>query len=162
MSFRIGLGFDAHRLVEGRDLMLGGVTIPHSRGLEGHSDGDALLHALTDALLGAVGAPDIGSFFPPSDNRWKHAPSRLFVETAVKTLEERGYRVQQVDTVIIAEEPRLADHFERIRSNMAQLLGIPTEDVGVKAKTTEGMGFVGRREGIAAQAVALVTKRAVP
>jgi 2-C-methyl-D-erythritol 2,4-cyclodiphosphate synthase len=162
MSFKIGLGFDAHRFVEGRDLILGGVPIPHSRGLEGHSDGDALLHALTDALLGAVGAPDIGSLFRPGDDRWKHAPSRLFVETAVKTLADKGYRVRHVDTVIIAEEPKLAVHFESIRSNVAQLLGVSTEDVGVKAKTTEGMGFVGRREGIAAQAIALVSKRVAP
>jgi 2-C-methyl-D-erythritol 2,4-cyclodiphosphate synthase len=159
MDFRIGIGFDAHRLVEGRDLMLGGVHIPYSRGLEGHSDGDALLHALADALLGAVGAPDIGSLFPPGDARWKQAPSRLFVEEAVETVGSKGYRVHQVDTVVIAEAPRLSGHFEAIRSNMAQLLSISMEDVGVKAKTTEGMGFPGRREGIAAQAVALVTKR---
>ncbi len=162
MTFRVGLGFDAHRLVEGRDLILGGVHIPYGRGLEGHSDGDALLHALVDALLGAVGAPDIGSLFPPTDDRWKQAPSRLFVEKAIETVGSKGYRVHQVDTVVIAEEPRLAGYFEAIRSNMAQMLSISKEDVGVKAKTTEGMGFAGRREGIAAQAIALVAKRVTP
>lgn len=159
MSYRVGIGFDAHRLAPGRILMLGGVQIPYPLGLEGHSDGDVLLHALTDALLGAVGAPDIGVLFPPSDARWSRAPSRIFLERAVQTAFEKGYRVLQADTVILAEEPRLSDHFEAIRSSLAALLGVSVEDVGVKAKTTEGMGFTGRGEGIAAQAVALLARR---
>jgi 2-C-methyl-D-erythritol 2,4-cyclodiphosphate synthase len=152
------MGFDAHRLVAGRKLMLGGVEIPHDRGLEGHSDGDVLLHALTDAVLGAVGAPDIGSLFPSGDPRWKQASSRIFVDKARQVIVERGYRVVQVDAVLIAEEPRLAAHFDSIRSKIAEILGLSVEDVGVKATTTDGMGFTGRREGIAAQVVVLLSK----
>jgi 2-C-methyl-D-erythritol 2,4-cyclodiphosphate synthase len=152
------MGFDAHRLVAGRKLILGGVEIPHDCGLEGHSDGDALLHALTDAVLGAVGAPDIGSFFPSGDPRWKQASSRIFLDRARKVVVEKGYRVAQVDAVLIAEEPRLAEHFDSMRTNLAEILGLSVEDVGVKATTTDGMGFTGRREGIAAQAVVLVAK----
>lgn len=158
MSFRIGIGFDAHRLVAGRTLILGGIEIPHDRGLEGHSDGDALLHALTDAVLGAVGAPDIGSLFPSGDPRWKQASSRIFLEKALGVVQEKGYRVAQVDAVLIAEEPRLAGHFDSMRERVAEILGLAVEKVGVKATTTDGMGFTGRGEGIAAQAVALVTK----
>jgi 2-C-methyl-D-erythritol 2,4-cyclodiphosphate synthase len=158
MSYRVGLGFDAHRLVPGRPLILGGVEIPHDRGLEGHSDGDALLHALTDALLGAVGAPDIGSLFPSGDARWKQASSRIFVEKALEVIRERGYRVAQVDVVLVAEEPRLASHFDSIRSRVAGLLGLKVDEVGIKATTMDGMGFTGRREGLAVQAVALVVK----
>jgi 2-C-methyl-D-erythritol 2,4-cyclodiphosphate synthase len=152
------MGFDAHRLVAGRKLMLGGVEIPHDRGLEGHSDGDVLLHALTDAVLGAVGAPDIGSLFPSGDPRWKQASSRIFVDKARQVIVERGYRVVQVDAVLIAEEPRLAAHSDSIRSKIAEILGLSVEDVGVKATTTDGMGFTGRREGIAAQVVVLLSK----
>jgi 2-C-methyl-D-erythritol 2,4-cyclodiphosphate synthase len=159
MDLRVGLGFDAHRLVPGRTLMLGGIEIPHDRGLEGHSDGDALLHALTDALLGAVGAPDIGSFFPSGDKKWEGASSQVFLEKARQLIEERGYRVAQIDSVIIAEEPKLAGHFDRIRARLAALLGVPVGNVGVKATTADGMGFTGRREGIAAQAVALLVRK---
>jgi 2-C-methyl-D-erythritol 2,4-cyclodiphosphate synthase len=137
-------------------LVLGGVEIPADRGLEGHSDGDALLHALTDALLGAVAAPDIGSLFPSDDERWKAAPSRVFVEKGIQVVEEHGYRVVQTDAVIVAEEPRLASHLESIRSRMADILGVPAEAVGVKAKTTDGMGFIGRKEGIFAQVIVMV------
>jgi 2-C-methyl-D-erythritol 2,4-cyclodiphosphate synthase len=158
MPFRIGMGFDAHRLVSGRALILGGVEIPHDRGLEGHSDGDALLHALTDAILGAVGGPDIGSLFPSGDARWKQASSKIFVEKALEVVQEKGYRVTQVDTVLIAEEPRLAGHFDSMRDRVAEVLGLAVEQVGIKATTTDGMGFTGRGEGIAAQAVALVAK----
>jgi 2-C-methyl-D-erythritol 2,4-cyclodiphosphate synthase len=157
-NVRIGIGFDAHRLVAGRALILGGVEIPHDRGLEGHSDGDVLLHALTDAILGAVGAPDIGSLFPSADPRWKGAPSRIFLDKAMQVVFEKGYRIEQVDGVIIAEEPRLAEHFDSIRSNVAEILGSAVEDVGVKATTTDGMGFTGRREGIAAQVVVLLAE----
>ena len=157
-TVRIGMGFDAHRLVAGRALILGGVEIPHDRGLEGHSDGDALLHALTDGVLGAVGAPDIGSLFPSRDPRWKDASSRIFLDKARQVIFEKGYRVVQVDVVLIAEEPRLAEHFDSMRTKIAEILGLSVEDVGVKATTTDGMGFTGRREGIAAQAVVLVAK----
>jgi 2-C-methyl-D-erythritol 2,4-cyclodiphosphate synthase len=152
------MGFDAHRLVAGRPLMLGGVEIPHDRGLEGHSDGDALLHALTDAVLGAVGAPDIGSLFPSGDSQWREAPSRIFLDKAREVAGEKGYRVAQVDAVLIAEEPRLAGHFDAMRGKIAEILRLSLEDVAVKATTTDGMGFTGRREGIAAHAVVLVSK----
>jgi 2-C-methyl-D-erythritol 4-phosphate cytidylyltransferase/2-C-methyl-D-erythritol 2,4-cyclodiphosphate synthase len=138
--------------------MLGGVEIPHDRGLEGHSDGDALLHALTDAVLGAVGAPDIGSLFPSGDPKWREAPSRIFLDKAKAVAGEKGHRVTQVDAVLIAEEPRLAGHFDSMRSKIAEILGLAVEDVAVKATTTDGMGFTGRREGIAAQAVVLMAK----
>lgn len=154
---RVGLGFDAHRLVEGRVLVLGGERIDYPRGLEGHSDGDALLHALTDALLGSVGAPDIGALFPPGDPQWKDAESRRFVERAVAIVGERGYRVSSVDVVVIAEVPKLAPHVAAIRERLSKLLGIEPGAVGLKATTTDGMGFTGRGEGIAVQAVVTVT-----
>ncbi len=156
MNVRIGLGFDAHRFAPGCALVLGGVAISHPLGLEGHSDGDVLLHALTDALLGAVGGPDIGSLFPSEDERWKGAPSRIFVEEALEILTTKGYRVTQVDSVIIADEPRLARYFDEIRESVAEILGVSSDEVGIKATTTDGMGFTGRREGMAAQAVALL------
>jgi 2-C-methyl-D-erythritol 4-phosphate cytidylyltransferase/2-C-methyl-D-erythritol 2,4-cyclodiphosphate synthase len=156
---RVGIGFDAHRLEEGRVLVLGGETIDYPRGLAGHSDGDALLHALADALLGAVAAPDIGALFPPGDPQWKGAPSRIFVEKAVAIVTERGYRVSSVDIVVIAEEPRLASYLGAIRERLARLLRVEPTAVGLKATTTDGMGFTGRGEGIAAQAVATVVAR---
>lgn len=162
VSFRIGLGFDAHRLVSDCPLVLGGVDINFDMGLEGHSDGDVVLHALTDALLGAVGGPDIGRLFPSGESRWKGAPSRIFVERAVQIVEERGYRIAQVDIVIIAEAPRLAPHFEAMQALIGELLGVSAGSVGVKATTTDGMGYMGRGEGMAAQAIALVSKLGEP
>jgi len=156
---RVGIGFDAHRLVEGRALVLGGERIDYPRGLEGHSDGDALLHALTDALLGSVAAADIGALFPPGDPKWKDAESRLFVERAVSIVNERGYRVSSIDVVVIAEAPKLAPYVDSIRARLAGLLGITQADVGLKATTTDGMGFTGRGEGIAIQAVVTVTAK---
>jgi len=158
MNIRVGLGFDAHQLASGRKLLLGGIEIPHSRGLAGHSDGDVLLHAITDAMLGAAGAPDMGTLFPSSDERFRGAASRDFVAEALAILEQRGYHVLQVDAVIVAEEPPLARHYEAMRKEVSALLKIPIEAVGVKAKTTDGMGFTGRKEGIAAQAVVLLEK----
>jgi len=158
-SLRIGLGVDAHRLAPGRRLLLGGIEIPHSRGLVGHSDGDVLLHAIADALLGAAGEPDLGSLFSSGDERWKGAASRAFIQEALSRLDRRGFRLVQVDSVIVAEEPRLADHYEFIRQSVANLLGIPVDAVGVKAKTSDGMGFTGRGEGIFAQAVVVVEEQ---
>ena len=159
MTFRVGIGVDAHRLAPHRKLVLGGIEIPFESGLVGHSDGDVLLHALTDALLGAVAAPDLGSLFPPDDARWKAAASRIFVEKGVRIVEEKGYRVVQVDAVIVAEEPPLAMHYDAMRGEMADMLGIPRDAVGVKAKTSDGMGFTGRKEGIFAQAIVMVKKK---
>ncbi len=154
LDVRIGIGVDAHRLVEGKPLVLGGEPIAHAKGLEGHSDGDVVLHALSDALLGAVAGPDIGALFPSSEAKWRGAASRIFLERARAIVEEKGYRVRQVDIVVIASEPRLSSHVGRIRSRLAALLDIPEDAVGFKATTTDGMGFTGRGEGIAAQAVA--------
>lgn len=159
MTYRVGIGFDAHRLTAGRPLFLGGVRIEHERGLAGHSDGDALLHAICDALLGAVGGPDIGSLFPPSEERWRNAPSSIFLERAARLVKDSGYRVVQLDAVVIAEEPRLAPYYGAIRSRIAQILGVSESRVGLKATTCDGMGFSGRREGIAAQSVALLARR---
>lgn len=158
MHYRIGLGFDAHRFAPGRALVLGGVDIAHHQGLKGHSDGDVLLHAVTDALLGAVGGPDIGSLFPSDDVRWKGAPSRIFVDKAKEIVAAEGYRVVQVDAVIIADEPRLSGHFDAIRSKVAEIVGLSRSEVGIKATTTDGMGFTGRGEGMAAQAVAMLQR----
>jgi len=149
-------------LSPGRPLVIGGIEIPHDRGLVGYSDGDVLLHALTDALLGAVSERDIGSLFPSGQEQWKGAPSRVFVERARRLVEEKGYRVAQVDAVIIAEEPRLSGHFAAIRERIAQMLGISSDKVGIKATTFDGMGATGRREGIAAQAVAMVVRTGGP
>ncbi len=157
MSTRVGIGLDAHRLAPGRKLVLGGETIEYERGLEGHSDADALLHALTDALLGAVAAPDIGSLFPSSDPRWKGASSQLFLEKACVVVQEKGFRPQQVDVVVIAEAPKLSAYLPSIRARLSAILGIPEDAVGLKATTTDGMGFTGRGEGIAVQAVVTVT-----
>ncbi len=158
METRVGIGFDAHRLEEGRPLILGGELVAHPRGLAGHSDGDALLHALTDALLGSVAAPDIGSMFPSGDAKWKDADSRIFVERAVAVVAEKGFRVQQIDGVILAEEPRLSGHIDAIRSRLAALVGITESSVGLKATTTDRMGAIGRREGIAAQVIVTVVR----
>ncbi len=157
MSIRVGIGFDAHRLAPGRKLVLGGETIEYERGLEGHSDADVLLHALTDALLGAVAAPDIGSLFLASDPQWEGASSQLFLEKARTVAEEKGFRPQQVDVVVIAEAPKLSAYLPSIRTRLSEILGIPEDAVGLKATTTDGMGFTGRAEGIAVQAVVTVT-----
>lgn len=154
---RVGIGFDAHRLADGRELILGGEKIDHPKGLAGHSDGDVLFHAVTDAVLGAVAAPDIGALFPPSDPRWKGADSEIFLREAARVAQQRGFRVQQVDAVVIAEAPRLAVYIPSIRARMAELLGIAVDAVGLKATTTDGMGYAGRGEGIAAQAVVTVS-----
>ena len=137
---RIGYGWDSHEFAAGVPLKIGGVSIPHSRGLAGHSDGDVLLHALTDALLGAVAAGDIGTFFPPSDPQWKGADSSVFLAAAVKKVRSAGYRICNVDSTLILAEPKIVPHAPAIQERIAELLGIQTTDIGVKAKTPEGMG----------------------
>jgi 2-C-methyl-D-erythritol 2,4-cyclodiphosphate synthase len=156
MKYRVGIGFDSHRFVAGRKLLLGGVEIPHDRGLEGHSDADVLLHALTDALLGAAGLGDIGSHFPDSDPKWKNASSRTFVEGAVRMFREKSYRIANVDLIVLAEAPKLQSHRSEICRSIAAMLQIPEACVNLKATTTDRMGFIGRDEGIAAQAIALL------
>jgi 2-C-methyl-D-erythritol 2,4-cyclodiphosphate synthase len=149
-----GIGWDSHRLVVGRPLILGGVTIPHDRGLDGHSDADVLTHAVIDALLGAAALGDIGQHFPDSDERYRDADSIELLRTVVATLAERGLRVIHVDTTVVMERPKLAGHRDAIRASLAAGLGIDVANVNVKASTGEGMGFVGRGEGVAALAVA--------
>jgi 2-C-methyl-D-erythritol 2,4-cyclodiphosphate synthase len=149
-----GIGWDSHRLVAGRPLILGGVTIPHDRGLDGHSDADVLTHAVIDALLGAAALGDIGQHFPDSEERYRDADSIELLRTVVATLAKRGLRVTHVDTTVVMERPKLADHREAIRASLAAGLGIEPGQVNVKASTGEGMGFVGRQEGVAALAVA--------
>jgi 2-C-methyl-D-erythritol 4-phosphate cytidylyltransferase/2-C-methyl-D-erythritol 2,4-cyclodiphosphate synthase len=156
LSPRTGMGFDVHAFSGEGPLMLGGVEVPHPRGLAGHSDADVVLHALTDALLGAAGLGDIGEHFPPSDQRWKGASSSLFLAHAVQLLRSRGAIIDHLDCTIIAEEPKVSPHRSAMRQHIAEVAGLSPEQVSVKATTSEGLGFTGRREGIAAQAVASI------
>ena len=151
-----GIGYDVHQLAPGRKLVLGGVEIPHSMGLDGHSDADALMHAITDAVLGAIGDVDIGHLFPNTDPAWKNAPSKIFLEEAARRVKARGGRIVNVDATLAAEQPKIYPHIQPMKANIAAALGIPVTKVGVKATTNETMGFVGRQEGIAAMAVAAV------
>jgi 2-C-methyl-D-erythritol 2,4-cyclodiphosphate synthase len=153
---RIGHGYDAHRLAAGKRLVLGGVTVPHDKGLTAHSDGDVALHALCDALIGAAGGGDIGKHFPDDDPSYENIDSRILLRRVVATLGDQGLSVGNADVTILAEEPRLAAHVAQMRANIAADLGIDTARVNVKATTTEKMGFVGRGEGIAAHAVVLL------
>jgi 2-C-methyl-D-erythritol 4-phosphate cytidylyltransferase/2-C-methyl-D-erythritol 2,4-cyclodiphosphate synthase len=153
---RAGMGFDVHAFAGDGPIMLGGVEVPHSRGLAGHSDSDVVLHAITDALLGAVGLGDIGEHFPPSDPRWKAADSSLFLAHAIELLRRRGAIIDHVDCTIVAEAPKIGPYRAAMRTRVAEILGLRIDQVSIKATTTEGLGFTGRREGIAAQAVASV------
>ena len=153
---RTGLGFDVHRFEAGKPLCLGGLLVPHTHGLKGHSDADVVLHAVTDAVLGAIGAGDIGDHFPPSDPQWKGAASSIFLEHARDLVERRGGRIDHADVTIICEAPRIGPHREAIRTNVAALLRVPAARISIKATTTERLGFTGRGEGMAAQAVATV------
>lgn len=158
---RVGIGYDVHRLVQGRRLVLGGVEIPGELGLEGHSDADVLLHAIGDALLGAAGLGDLGRHFPPGDERWRDAPSTLLLQEIVRLLAEAGWQVVNVDATLIAEWPRLEPFREEMRARTAGALGLEVERVSLKATTNERLGFVGRGEGIVALAVALITNQRV-
>ena len=154
---RIGHGFDAHALVAGRKLIIGGVEIPHDKGLAGHSDADVLIHAVCDALLGAAGLGDIGTHFPDSDARYKDIDSRKLLREVAGLLRGKRFRTVNVDATIIAQAPRMAPHLGAMRTHLAADLGVDVDAVNLKAKTTERLGFVGRGEGIAAEAVALVS-----
>ena len=153
---RIGHGYDSHRFAAGRRLVLGGVEIPSERGLDGHSDADAVAHAVTDALLGAAALGDIGTHFPPSDERYRDADSMALLRQVVRLLEARNYQVVNVDVTVIAEQPRIGSHTVAMRSGLAAACGIAPEHVSVKGKSNEGLGWIGRGEGIAAFAVALI------
>lgn len=155
-DFRMGGGYDVHAFTEGDGVWLNGVYVPHSHGLLGHSDADVAMHALTDALLGAIAAGDIGHHFPPSDNRWKGAPSHLFLAHAAKLIQGLGGRIVNVDITIICERPKIGPHRPAMQTKLAEILGIDEGRISVKATTTEGLGFTGRQEGIAAQATAMV------
>ena len=153
---RIGSGYDVHRLVEGRKLILGGVTIPHTLGLLGHSDADVLLHAITDAILGAAALGDIGLHFPDTDEEWKGADSRKLLAMAYEKVKNKGYELENLDATILAQKPKLRPYIDEMRKNIATTLGVDIDQVNVKATTEEGLGFTGSEEGIAAQAVALL------
>ena len=158
---RVGMGYDVHAFAPPeaeRPLVLGGVAIPHDRGLAGHSDADVLIHALVDALLGAAALGDIGTHFPSSDARWQGAPSTAFLAHALDLLRQAGWRVVNVDATVVAQQPRLSPHVPAMRARLAEALGIALEAVSVKSKTTDGLGFTGRGEGIACYTVALVER----
>lgn len=159
-DLRVGTGYDVHAFSDmaGRALVLGGVVIPHAHGLAGHSDADVVIHAVVDALLGAAALGDIGTHFPSSDERWRDAPSGDFLTYTVDLLRERGWQVVNVDSTVVAERPRLTPHVAAMRERLARLLGIEEARVSVKAKTTDGLGFTGRGEGIACQAAALIER----
>lgn len=156
---RVGMGYDVHRLVEGRDLIIGGVKIPYEKGLLGHSDADVLLHAISDALLGAAALGDIGKHFPDTDPKFKGADSRVLLREVCRLLDEAGYRVENVDATIIAQAPKMRPHIDTMRQNIADDLGISLSQINVKATTEEGLGFTGTGEGISSQAICLLTNK---
>jgi 2-C-methyl-D-erythritol 2,4-cyclodiphosphate synthase len=152
----VGIGYDVHQLVAGRKLVLGGVEIPHTRGLDGHSDADALMHAICDAVLGAIGEEDIGHFFPNTDPRWRNVPSKIFLAEAARQVSRRGGKIVNVDATVVAQAPKIYPHIAEMKKHIAAALGISEKQIGVKATTNETMGFIGREEGIAAMAVASI------
>lgn len=154
--FRIGQGFDVHQLTEGRPCIIGGIEIPHEKGLLGHSDADVLLHTIADAFLGAIGEGDIGKHFPDTDPAFKDADSQILLQRVWKLVEDKGYKLGNIDCTLIAQVPKMAPYIERIRENIASLIGAEISQINVKATTTEKLGFTGRKEGIAAQAVVLL------
>lgn len=154
---RIGMGYDVHRLVEGRDLIIGGVRIPYDKGLLGHSDADVLLHAISDALLGAAALGDIGKHFPDTDPAYKGISSLILLQKVGELLEEKGFLIENIDATIIAQAPKMRPHIDTMQENIAQALGIMVEQVNVKATTEEGLGFTGSGEGISSQAICMLT-----
>ena len=158
VDYRVGNGYDVHRLVEDRSLIIGGVTIPYEKGLLGHSDADVLIHAIMDALLGAAAMGDIGQHFPDNDPQYEGISSLLLLEKTASLLKESGWSVGNIDATIIAQKPKMAPHIEKMRQNIASVLNIGQDRINIKATTEEGLGFTGRGEGIAAQAAALIYK----
>ena len=159
MNIRVGYGYDVHRLVEGRDLWLGGVHIEHTLGLLGHSDADVLIHAICDALLGAANLRDIGYHFPDTAGEYAGIDSKILLSCTMRLLRDAGYELGNIDATVVAEQPKLNPHIPDMQRTMAEVMGVPTADISIKATTSERMGFVGRREGIAAYAVALIVPR---
>lgn len=156
MKIKIGLGYDVHQFAEGRDLWLGGIKIDHTRGLLGHSDADVLIHAICDALLGAASLRDIGYNFPDTDNAYKNIDSKILLKRTIDLVRSKGWELSNIDATVCAEEPKLNPHIEKMRSCLATVLNVAIDDVSIKATTTEHLGFVGRKEGIAAYATALL------
>ena len=154
--YRIGNGYDVHRLIKGRKLILGGVDIPHGLGLDGHSDADVLCHALCDSLLGASGAGDLGKYFPDTDSKWKGVSSLVLLEKSGELVAERGFQISNIDTTIVAQQPKIGPHIESMTTNISKILKVDPTQINIKATTTERLGFTGREEGIAAYAVALL------
>jgi len=157
---RAGIGYDVHPLIKGRKLILGGVTIPYKKGLAGHSDADVLLHSIADALLGAAGKEDIGHFFPDTNPQYKGISSLVILERVFKILKKDNFKINNINTVIIAEEPHLASYIPEMKKNIAQILQIPSNYIGIKATTSEGLGFLGKKKGIASGAIATIKKLA--
>lgn len=156
--FKIGLGYDIHPFSEGRKLVLGGIEIPYQKGLKGHSDGDVLIHAIMDALLGALGLPDIGFFFPNNDEKYRNIESTVLLREVLKMVKKENFKIENIDAAIIAEEPKILPYRERIISNLSYHLSISQENINIKATTNEGVGFIGKKEGIAVLVVALLSK----
>ena len=159
IDLRTGIGFDVHAFVEGRKLILGGIEIPHSKGLAGHSDSDALLHAVTDALLGSIALGDIGTHFPDDDVRYKNADSIVFLKKANELVRNRGYYVNNIDVVVMLQQPKIAPYVQKMREKISKVLDIGSDRISIKATTTEKLGFVGREEGISVMAVATVVRK---
>ena len=155
---RIGYGYDVHQLIEGRDFWLGGIKIPHTHGAKGHSDADVVCHVLCDALLGAANMRNIGYHFPPSDAKWKDVDSKILLAEVIRMIREAGYELGNVDVTVVLQEPKLNPYIPDMKTCLAQVMSVPEEDISIKATTSEWMGFVGRNEGIAAHAVALIYK----
>lgn len=156
---RIGLGYDVHKLVEGRSLIMGGVNIPYEKGLLGHSDADVLIHAIMDAMLGALALGDIGKHFPDTDEKYKGSDSMKLLQCVNDLINEKGYEISNIDSIIIAQSPKMAPHIENMRQNIANVLNTDIENISVKATTEEGLGFTGAKEGISAQSICLLKKR---
>ncbi len=159
IKYKIGLGYDVHQFAEGRDLWLGGIKIEHTKGLLGHSDADVLIHAICDALLGAASLRDIGYNFPDTDNAYKNIDSKILLKRTIDLVRSKGWEISNIDSTICAQEPKLNPHIEDMRACLASVLGVDVDDVSIKATTTEHLGFVGRKEGIAAYATALLINR---
>ncbi|NLW21784.1 MAG: 2-C-methyl-D-erythritol 2,4-cyclodiphosphate synthase [Tissierellia bacterium] len=153
---RVGIGYDVHRLIEGRKLIIGGVEIPYERGLLGHSDADVLVHALMDSILGALGLGDIGKHFPDTDKEYKDISSLILLERVYNLMQEAGYRIGNIDTIIVAQEPKLAPYIEEMKKNIGNILNTPLSNINIKATTTEKLGFEGKKEGIGAHSICLL------
>lgn len=156
---RIGLGYDVHKLVEGRPLIIGGVNVPHEKGLLGHSDADVLIHAIMDGMLGALALGDIGKYFPDTDDKYKGSDSMKLLKCVNDLINEKGYEINNIDSIIIAQSPKMAPHIEQMRKNIAEILNTDIDNISVKATTEEGLGFTGTKQGISAQSICLLTKK---